>query len=547
MLKAEYRWSLSATPFVDETTRPVRRWIYLAFGAVLCLLLAACLNVAGLLLSRTAARRGEIAIRAALGASPPRLATRLFAESLLLSAAGCAAGLLLAHWFVAAINRWSPIHDAAILPPVYLFAAALGLGCALSSGLVPAVTASRVPILDSIKSSGSPGVTGSRFWHGAIPAAQIAAALTLLTSGTVLTRSFLRLLETPSGLNPARIFCATVQLPGRSPNERHGAFYSELQEAVAALPSVERSTGGVWLPFSSGDNYTPVRIVERPGLKPQPTPLSNAILPRYFETLGIPLEGGRLFSRSDAMGTESVVIVDREFVREYLGGLDPIGLHIESGGVVRRIIGVVGSIKTSALDGPARPFVYLPFLQVPNSSLMLSVRTKPGVQAESITNDVRRALAGLRSDVALFETGTMEERIAESVKVRRLVAGLLDGFAAVGLLLAALGLYGVLSHSVELRRRELAIRTAVGATPGDIVGTVSVSSTRILVAGLIVGVPASLLSARAFQSLLFGVGAADPLSIILAVVLLVAVVAAASALPARRAMSADPLDLLRDR
>ena len=247
------------------------------------------------------------------------------------------------------------------------------------------------------------------------------------------------------------------------------------------------------------------------------------------------------------MGTESVVIVDREFVREYLGGLDPIGLHIESVGVVRRIIGVAGSIKTSALDGPARPFVYLPFLQVPNSSLMLAVRTKPGVQAESITNDVRRALAGLRSDVALFETGTMEERIAESVKARRLVAGLLDGFAAVGLLLAALGLYGVLSHSVEVRRRELAIRTAVGATPGDIVGTVSVSSTRILVAGLIAGIPASLLSARAFQSLLFGVGAADPLSIILAVVLLVAVVAAASALPARRALSADPLDLLRDR
>jgi hypothetical protein len=323
-----------------------------------------------------------------------------------------------------------------------------------------------------------------------------------LTSAGVLTRSFLRLLETPTGLTPDRIFCATVQLPGRSPNERQGAFFRDLQDAVAALPTVERATGGVWLPFSSGDNYTPVRIVERPTLAPQPTPLSNAVLPGYFETLGIPLEGGRLFTTSDAAGAEPVVLVDREFVRQYLGGLDPIGLHLESGGAVRRIVGVVGGVKTSALDGPARPFVYLPFLQVPNSALMLAIRTKPGVRAESIDNDVRRALAGLRSDVALFETGTMEERIADSLKIRRLVAALLDGFAAAGLLLAALGLYGVLSHSVELRRRELAIRAAVGAMPRDIVATVSVSSTRILVAGLLLGIPASLISARAFQSLL---------------------------------------------
>ena len=547
VLKPEYRWSLSITPLVDESARPVRRWIYLAFGAVLCLLLAACLNVAGLLLARTTAQRGEIAVRAALGASPPRLAARLFAESALLSAAGCAAGLLLARWLVAALNRWSPIHDASILPAVYGFAAFLGLGCALASGVIPAVAASRVPILEAIKSSGSPGVTGGGFWSGVIPAVQIAAALTLLTSGAVLTRSFLRLLETPSGLVPGRVFCATVQLPSRSPQERHGAFFRDLQAAIAALPSVERASGAVWLPFSSGNNYTPVRIAERPGLKPQPAPLSNSVLPGYFETLGIPLEAGRLFTPSDAAGTEPVIVVDREFARQYLGGLDPVGLHIESGGVVRRVIGVAGSVKTSALDAAALPFVYLPFSQAPNSALMLAVKTKAGVRPESIANDVRRALAGLRPDVALFETGTMEERIADSMKIRRVVAALLDGFAAAAALLAALGLYGVLSHSVELRRRELAIRAAVGALPADIVGTVASSSARILLSGLAMGIPASLAAARAFQGLLFGAGAVDPGSLAGAVILLAGVAAAASWLPARRALGADPLHLLRDR
>lgn len=551
VLKPEYRWSLSIAPLVDDSTSPVRRWLYLSFGAVLCLLLAACANVAGLLLLRAAGRRGELAIRAALGAPRRCILGQILLESAVLAFTGCAAGLLLAVWGVAAINRWSPVQDVAIGPAVYGFAVLLALVSNLCSGLLPALSAASASITDTLKAAGSPGVTSSGFWRHALTAGQVAAALTLLSTGAVLTRSFLRLLDTPAGFTAAGVFCASVQLPGRASGERQAAsaFFGRLQSEIAALPGVERASAGVWLPFSSGNNYAQLRIAERPLLRPQPTALSNAVLPGYFETLRIPLHAGRLFGLADNAESELVAVIDQEFTRQFLPGADPIGMHLVTDGPEsksRRIVGVVGSVKTTELGGPVRPFVYLPFAQVPSSAMMMAVRTRAGMNPAGVSNDVRRALAKLRPDVALFETATMEQRVADSLKIRRFVAALLDGFAAAGILLAALGLYGVLAWSVDLRRRELAIRAAIGARPANILGTVAAGGLRAVLVGVGAGLLASFATARLFQGLLYGVRGFDPASLAVAVTLLFVVAAAASWLPLRRALKSDPVAVLRD-
>lgn len=550
VLRTEYRWSVSQTPLQNQQAQPMRRWLYLAFGAVLCVLGAACANVAALLLLRAASRRGELSIRAALGASRARLVGGILAESLLLAGGGCAAGFLLAVWAIAAINRWSPVAGVSVDPAALGFAVLLAAGSGVLSGLLPALAGTRASLLDALKSAGSPTVAGGGSWgKRVLTAGQVAVALALLTSGITLTRSFLRILDSPTGFRAEGVFCGVIQLPERSLDQRRAAadFFARLQPELGRLPAVERASGGVWLPFSSGNTYSSLRVVERPLLRPQPAALSNSVLPGYFEALGIPLLAGRTFTPADGAPAEPVAIVDREFARRFLPGADPVGMHLlPDGGKPQRIVGVVGSVKTAELEGGAGPFVYVPFAQAPSPALMIAVRTRPGVEASAVAGDVRKALAKLRGDVALFETATLEERVAASVKIQRFVTGLLDGFAAAGVLLAALGLYGVLATAVERRRRELAIRMALGARPVQVAAVVAQSGARTLLAGVAAGIAASLAAGRLIESLLFGVRAINAISLGAAVISVLAVAAAAFALPLRRALTADPAAALKE-
>jgi putative ABC transport system permease protein len=533
-LKSEYRWSISSTPLRQETSGRVRNWLLLAFGAVLALLVAACANVSGLLLVRAVGRRREMAIRSALGATRMRIMRGVLGETLVLATAGCCLGTVLAVWGVSALNRWSPLSDVSLHPAVLAAALAVATVSGLLTGLLPAFW------------SGRPSASPASIGRSALSAAQIAVAVVLVSTALLLTRSFLDLQRTSPGFDAANVFCGTVQLSDRTPEQRMAAaaLFEQLQAGVAALPNVERASGALWLPFSSGNNYTALRVVERPLLKPDPTALSNTVLPGYFETLRIPLLAGRYFERADSATSEPVAIVDQEFARQFLNGADPLGFHLITegkNGKPRRIVGVVGSVKTSELGAPASAFVYAPYAQAPSSALMLAVRSKADV-----TNDVRRVLAGLRPDVALFETGTMESRLAKSLEIRLFIAALLNGFALLGLLLAALGLYGVLAYSVEQRRKEFAIRTALGARPAHLFRTIGTSGLIVAGLGLGTGVLLSAGAGRWIGSLLLEAAPFTLQTMLPAVALLAAVAGLASWIPLRRAGKANPADLLRE-
>ena len=541
-------WHFSIEPMLLERTQDVRQWLLLAFGAVICVLLIACINVSGLVIVRATVRSREWAVRAALGASAPRLIRQILTETATLVVIGCGAGVALAAGLVRLINAYGPVHHIEIEPWTLAFAAG---ACAVSTviaGLLPATLSSQVSLEQALRTGGGRTSTGQSHWRSALVAVQIGIAIALLFTASALGRSFAKLLAVSPGFSAERVWSASVGLPQKthSTSESRAAFFRTVNDRISVLPGVESASAGLALPFSSGGYTADMYIPGRPEPRVRPAGRVDVVLPGYFETLRIPLLKGRTFTSHDGTTSPAVGIIDEEFAREYFPGEDPIGKVVANNcchGQPATIIGVVGTVATKDLGAPPRPEIYWPELQQPNSAMFLVV--KQAAQTD-VTSGVREILHDMDPSVALFDVETMPARIMDSVKLRRFVAWLLNMFAVVGLALAALGLYGTLAYLVQLRRREIAIRMAFGATPGDVAGLIARYSFSLTLAGLVPGAVLCFVAARATQRFLFGVTPYDPWTIAYTVAGLLLLGAIATWPPIAQAAGVNALSTLRE-
>lgn len=541
-------WHFSFVPMLAEQTTDIRQWLLLALGAVACVLLIACTNVSGLLLVRATVRDREWAVRAALGASSARLVRQFLTETALLVLTGCGAGLALATILVRVINIYGPVHRTQIEPWAFGFAFALCVISTLVAGLLPAILSSRVSLENSLRAGAGRTATGQSRWRGVLVAGQIGIAIALLFTATALGRSFAKLLDVSPGFSPERVWTANVALPRKnySTSESHAAFFAALLERVSALPGVESASAGMSLPFSSSGYTADMYVPGKPPASARPAARVDIVMPGYFETLKIPLLKGRAFTSHDNAASLSVVVINDEFARRYFPDEDAIGKLVANNcchDKLATVIGIVGNVATRELGVPPRPQIYWPELQLPNSALFLVARM---AGQTDITSSVREILRQQDKAVALFDVESMPDRIADSVKLRRFVAWLLNSFAVVGMALAALGLYGTLAYFVQLRRREIAIRIAFGASARDVANLIARYSVSLALAGLAPGLVLAALAAIAIRSFLFGIGSFDPWTIVLTAAGLLFIGLIASCSPIIQAVRVSTLATLRE-
>jgi predicted permease len=526
-------WHFTARPLTDEQTERIRRWLYLAFGAVLSVLLISAINVSSLLLIRANARQSEISVRLALGATRLRILRQLLTETSLLAAAGCLLGTLLAVWAIHLINLFGPLPQPTPLRNwALLFAPALAAFSTFLAGILPAWLATR--------NAATRTYTATSRWRSTIIAAQIALAVTLLFTAVQLNRSFLNLTHVPPGFQPQHVWSGALDLPFRDHD-----FFEPLLTNLSAIPGVQSASGVNSIPFSPSGIWTERLQLPNSNQKtPPPESQIGLTFPGYFETIGIPLLRGRTFTKQDRSGSAPVAIIDEELARRYFPNDDPVGKHIASGGsnTLATIVGVVASVHNGDLGGPPEPEVYYPEFQERTESTYLVLRTNNDLNP---TSAVRQAIAKLNPGAALYDVKFMDQRIAASLELRRFIAYLLNGLALTGLLLAIVGLYGSLAHLVELRQREIGIRLALGATRSRVVQLILTRGLIIVTLGLTAGTIGAIFAGRAIQTQLFGAHLTDPSAWLTVLFTILFAGSIAAYFPAWRAARIDPAIALR--
>jgi putative ABC transport system permease protein len=541
----------------------VRPALLLLAGAVGFVLLIACANVAHLLLARAAARRREIAIRAALGAGQGRLVRHLLTESAVLGLAGGAAGLLVALWGARLLVALTPGDLAGVLlpqvqvgldGPVLLFTVALSLATSLLFGLAPALAAARVDLRAPLQATAKSALGRGR---GFLVAAEVALAAILLVGAGLLLRSFARLQAVDPGFRPERVLTLALDLSsggGYGEPAAQTAFLAELTRRVAALPGVRSAAFGDSLPLARALRMLRgLRVENRPAKDPreQPEVMLSAVSPAYFQTLGIALLHGRAFDGRDTGGSGGatappVAIVNRTLARSFWGGEDPVGKRIRFGPPSRpwvTVVGVATDVHREDLATAPKAELYLPFLQQPSPFGFLAVRTQGDPAA--LTAAVRRQVRALDADLPVFDVSTLEQRLAASVAARRFGLLLLGAFAALALALAAVGLSGVIAYAVSERTREIGIRMALGADRGDVLSLVVGKGLAMAAAGVLIGLPVAFGLSRYLASALYGIAPSDPVTYLLIPVVLLTAALFAAYVPARRATRVDPVVALR--
>ena len=548
-------------PLREELIGDVRPALYVLFGAVICVLLIANANVANLLLARASVRGKEMALRAAMGASRTRIIRQLLTESLLLSALGGGFGLLIAQWGTEALIRTVPqniprISNIQLDAAVLAFTLLVSLATGLIFGLVPAWQASHVDLNTSLKSgtrTGGGGERKGRLRNGLI-IAEVALALVLLICAGLLIQSFARLGHVQPGMKTERLLTARVQLSevGYPKNENIIAFFDQFLPRVRALPGVEGASAIVPLPLTGSNMVTSFDVEEHPLPEGQrPDAPVRIIGTNYFATMGIPLRQGRTFNETDRYDSTPVVIVNERFASKLFPGQDVLGKRImpgfasdDSGEKMREIIGVVGNVKHLSLRKEETPEMYLPQTQIPFNIMSLVVRTSVSNPA-ALTSAIRKELAAMDATIPLTSVRVFDEYISRSLARPRFNALLLSIFAGTALILTAIGIYGVMAYSVAQRTNEIGIRIALGAEQSSIFRLVVGQAMALVGISVVIGLAGAFTATRLLNSLLFGVGASDPVTFV-AIVLLVSVVAfLASWLPARRAARVDPIVALR--
>ena len=561
-------WALRAVTLHDDLVGEVRPALIALLAAVGLVLLIVCANVANLMLARSTMRQREVAIRQALGAGRWRVTRQLLCESVLLGAIGGGIGVVLAIWGVEALTTLSPanlprLHATSIDRMALAFAAGVSLVTSVLFGFAPAIHGSRAD-LQSVMRETTPARGSSRL-RGALIVAEFALALVLLVGAALLVQTVWHLQRVELGFNPESALTARLWLP--QPNEpstgpyfTHRArvqFYQQVLDRIATLPGVQSSGGVSNLPLG-GTRSRLTFSIEGQEISARDVPASELALatPGYFPALSIGLVSGRLFDQRDDDRAPPVVVVSESFARRFFPGADPIGrrLIVGAGGrpagpvqpspaVPLTIVGIVRDVKTERLDAAATPMLYRPVLQASNLNLTLVVRASgsPERLAESIRREVRAA----DPNEPVFGVRTMDEVVAKAVGQRRFAMLLLVVFAVVALVLAAIGIYGVMAYFVSHRAREIGIRMALGASSRDILTMVIAQGARLTIAGVAIGLGAAIAVTRAMSTLLYGVGPRDPLTLGLLSAVLACVALTACYVPARRATGIDPIRALR--
>jgi putative ABC transport system permease protein len=550
-------WSVRITPLSDYMVRGGRVALLVLMGAVGFVMLISCVNVANLLMVRATSRRKEMAIRSALGAGRRRLLRQLLVESLVLSVAGAALGILLAGWGIDLVLGLMPKFDwtfqalssardqVRIDKSVLFFALGLSAGAGALFGVVPGIMGSQSNIVDCLR-DGFRGTDGRAQRHAryGLVIAEISLATILLVGAGLLIESFARLRTVDLGYEPHGLMTASLALP--SSNDSKLAFGRQVLNQVSAVPGIESVALMSYATFG-GLNF-PFNIETQPLPSGDEVASYSAISPGYFRTLGVQLKSGRWFAQFDTKETKPVAIVNETLARCYFAGESPLGKRIVIAYLNRRltkeVVGVISDVKQDEPGKPTKPEIFVPFDQQPWLSAWLVFRTSSG-DSRSISDAVQTALWSVNKTLAPSRITTVEATISEQVAAPRLYAALLGSFAAAAFLLVLVGSYGVVSYSVAQQTQEIGIRMALGATTTDVLRRVLKEASLLAVAGVVIGVLGALALTRLLQSLLFQVSATDPTLYGLIAVALLLVVLVASLIPASRAARVDPVKALR--
>lgn len=549
-------WGIFMMPLQDYSVRDVRAVLYTLLGAVGCVLLIACANIANLLLARATARHREISIRAALGASRARLVRQLLTESVLLAVCGGLAGVLLARWGLDALLALAPANlprmtDIHLNSGVLVFSLALSVLTGLVFGIAPAWLAARADVNEALK-QGSRGSTegGARGrLRSALVVIEVTLALMLLGGAGLLARSFIQLAHVDPGFVPENATVLRLSLPQKkyALPEQQNAFAGALLERVKNLPGVQAAGLTHSMPLVS-DYVLGFNIEGRPAIAPSDLPSTNyyAVTPEYFRAMGIRLVRGRVFSAQDDAKAPRVAIINETMARQHFPNEDPIGkrINITNGpDAWREIIGIVGDIKQYGVDKATSNQAYEPFAQVPFSSLNVVIRTSG--QPAALLGAIRPTVYAVDKDQPIGTIRPLEEIVADSIARQRFAMTLLTVFSLVALVIAAVGIYGVMAYSVVQRTGEFGIRMALGAQQRDVLRLVLAQGGKLVGLGLLIGLAATLAASRAMGSMLFNTSAQDPLTLGGITLLLGAVALVACLLPASRATKVNPIEALR--
>jgi putative ABC transport system permease protein len=540
--------------------KATRTALLILLGAVACLLLIACFNVANLLLARAVKREREVGLRSALGASRGRVIRQLITESVLLSVLGAALGLLLAHFGVRALLAANPeaaprLENVGVDLTVLGFTLLVTLLTALAFGLAPAFAASKVNLASMLKEGGRGAGAGQRHrrLRNALVVSEVAIAVVLLIASGLLIRSYQRLSNIEPGFSLDNVMTMELRVPARRYREPHQKinFFRELLGSVKSLPGVVSVGAAQSLPLR-GPIYTDPVLVDGQPVPPvgqEPHIRQNIVTSDFFNAMGIPLTKGRTFTEQETWETGGVLIVNEAFARRFFGNEDPLGKRIRAGEDKpwRTVVGVAADTVQDGFEGKTIEETYYPYVNPggdpPLSFLSFVIRTS--VDPESVTGGVRGEVRRLDPNLPVSQVLTTRALADRAMAGRRLTLLLLGTFAGVALVLAAVGIYGVMSYAVSQRTHEIGIRMALGARPRDVRWLILSNGLLLTLAGVAAGLVTAFLLTRVMASLLYGVSETDPLTYASVAVLLTAVALLACYLPARRALRVDPLVALR--
>lgn len=562
------KWCFSAlaVPEVDHLVGDTRPAMRILFGAVALVLLIACANVAGLLLARASQRQSEFAVRTAIGASRAEIIRQMLSESIVLSLCGGVAGVTLASGVLKGIVALLPlkisqIGEVSLNLLVLAFAVVLSVLTGVLFGILPAWRMAKVEPSSAMR-EGMRSITGGRSRHSlqsGLVVAQTAVGLVLLIGSGLLIRSFIHILNVNPGFDPRHVLTARLGVPfdDHYPRETRYQLYQQTIERLAAQPGVQSVSAGWPIPFSDSHATVSLAIEGRPVAKgDEPSESIAIVMPGYFETMRIPLLSGRTFTDRDETKSAPVVMVNEAFAKKYFPGENPVGKHIRSelgDGLIdrpmREIVGVVGDTKHKGMTADVEPEYYLPYSQAMITNPYFTIRTKgntTGSNASGIERAIRDSVSQIDSSVPVYSVSSLEKYVAQSEAQQRFQTVLLSCFAGMALLLSAIGLYGLLSYIVVQRTFEIGLRMAIGAQRKDMLQMILRRGLQLTAAGLGIGLVASVLLTRSLSRLLYGVQPLDLATFAIVSIVLLAVSAIASFVPAWRAAQLDPMETLRD-